>query len=281
MLYAMKIGPLATTEGFMFAFVATTPAGISEPVMAKNDNQGLKELLALHPGVGKDQLTCEKALFKAGKPLGFTLARPDQQAIYARASIAMLLALGGTIDIRDPRLLAVINAFCGCSAAFHRSKPWDQFDERTVFHVICEGALNGVYEAVVLRDIDNGLILYEEPGTALKVADQNDAEEYDEAAVDHDYISFNYDETPEYAAEALKAAVNLPLVPRPMRWKDGHEVPTTALELLLLVHVSSAIMDLMRGGESQKLATEALAIDGDHAPPPLRVRVSREPFPVN
>jgi hypothetical protein len=271
MLFAMKLGPVATTEGFVNAYFAWTPERNPDPILADDDEEGLRALLAAHPGVDKSDLRCEKALFKAGKPLGFAVGKPDQEAIYMKASMAMLLALGASLDGHHPRTLVVVNSLASASAELYGMEPWTHFAEDQPLHIRVQGELEKSYEALVLgADHDPpGLVLFESAGAAARVIAGGELD-------DEDHIAFFYEESPEYAVDAIDAAVHMPRYPRAISWQEGEEEPIDSAEILVLVNVIVGLMHMIEGGHDG--LTMGIPIDGEQAPPPITVDLSDGPL---
>jgi len=84
MLYAIKLGPIETSEGRVSAYVGFTETHALPPVVSNQDKDGLEQLAQQAQG---HDLRCDRGLARAGKPLGFTAAPlPDWARFGGRLS---------------------------------------------------------------------------------------------------------------------------------------------------------------------------------------------------
>lgn len=239
MLYAFKLGPIETGEGFTTTYVGMTPNEALPPLFVAHATEALKSLA---DQAGDLELRCEPALARAGKAIGFEPATAPEWVAGPRAVLAWGLAMGNG----GGKLLgAPIPEFLHASAAFMKAKPWRHWDNEDIVELDVTGARERTYEASIMGcgGEEYGIALYEEKGAIAKLTRFFDAGRMHEAAKLRS-IAVTMDDEPMWAIRALKEVFGLARVPVPIKVARGAPGPVDALDLVTLTAALRAIAQL-------------------------------------
>ncbi len=235
MLYAFKLGPIHTDDGEMTGVFAMTPERALEPRFGRAPT-ALREFAKLAAG---DELLCEPALAKVGKPFGFVAADAPEWAAEPRAILAFGLALGNAA----PPPSSPIVDFLDATSAFVHAAPWRYWDNGHVIDVrITRDSKTLEYEGCIMGagGLEFGLALYPEKGSIARlnrVRSPRDARNVESIAV-------TMDDEPAWAIDALEEAFGLDGIPVPIRIAKGRPGPARSDDLATLAIALRAIADL-------------------------------------
>lgn len=235
MLYAIKLGPIETGEGRVSAYVGFTETRALPPVLASRDQDGLEQLARQAQG---HDLRCERALSRAGKPLGFAAAPLPDRVRFGRATLAFSLARpGGRV-----RNLDVVENFLASMAAFCRAAPWRFWCDNDPL-VLTESGIE--YEACIMGagGQEYGIALYDQKGAVKEIARLIDAGRMRDAAA-LGSLAATVDDEPRWAGKAIGDAFGAECVPVPLKVSGGRPRPVDEQEMLTLAAALRAIASL-------------------------------------
>lgn len=239
MLYAFKLGPVETHEGFFTTYVGMTPDEALPPIFADRPTDALKSLAKRAEG---RELRCDPSLARIGKTLGFEPIKAPEWVSIPRAVLAFGLALGNG----GAKLLgAPIPEFLDASAAFMKAKPWRHWDNGDVVDVQVSGLRNMQYEASIMGcgGQEYGVALYEEKGAIEKLSRFFDEGRMHDAASLRS-IAVTMDDEPAWAIKAIKNAFGLARLPVPIKVAKGAPGPVDAMDLATLATALRAVAQL-------------------------------------
>ncbi|TMB34320.1 MAG: hypothetical protein E6J58_18770 [Deltaproteobacteria bacterium] len=235
MLYAIKLGPIETSEGRVSAYVGFTETHALPPVVSNQDKDGLEQLAQQAQG---HDLRCDRGLARAGKPLGFTAAPLPDWARFGRATLAFALARpGGRI-----RNLDVVENFLASVAAFCRATPWRFWSDNDPLSLTVSGS---EFEACIMGAgcQEYGIALYEQKGAVKKITRLIDAGRMQDAAA-LGSLAVTVDDEPRWAAKAIGDAFGAACVPVPLKISAGRPRQVDEGEMVTLAAALRAIAGL-------------------------------------
>jgi len=253
MLYAFSLGPIETEEGTATAYVGLTPTHAFPILFGAPPAEALRELAKDAEG---EELRCDPSLASLAAPFGFEPCEPPAWAVAARATLALVMALGdlGAQIARGP-----VEHFLSATSAFMQAEPWKHWKDDAVVDVRVSGLEDKTYEASIMgaAGIEYGLALYEGRGAMVKIARLQDEGRTREAKVRA--IAVTVDQKPAWALEPIEAASGLRGVPVPMKMADGGAGPVDAIDLATL---AAALLAVAKLTPLQPEASARLAADG-------------------
>jgi len=241
MLHAFRLGPIEFPEGDQLVYAALGNAGPVQPVFARSDEEGLRDLVA---AAGGEPVQCEPGLATAARSLGLRSGRLPPEALQFRASLAVALALGpeaGTIGARE--LGALVAAF----ARFWKARTWERFDsDLAVPVVVAARGRSGVHEASVLGGGGEqfGVALYPEAGSVARMTRLVDEDRLDEVQ-QIPSISVTFQDEPAYVVRAMEDAHGVPGFPTPLAVGGGEVKLASAADVRLLTAALDAFASMM------------------------------------
>jgi hypothetical protein len=239
MLYAFKLGPIETGDGFFTTYVGMTPDEAFPPMSANSPTDALRSLAEQANG---HDLRCEPSLARAGKTLGFEAAKAPDWVAFPRATLAFGLALGNS----GAKLLgAPIPEFLAASAAFMKARPWRHWANGDIVDVRVTGLREKQYETSIMGSggQEYGIALYEEKGAISKLSRLYDEGRVHEAPNIRS-IAVTMDDEPAWAIKAMKEAFGLARLPIPMKVARGAPGPVDAIDLATLATALLAVAQL-------------------------------------
>lgn len=240
MRFAIKLGPVETGEGRINVYTAVGEAGVTPPVLARRDLDGLRQLAEQAPG---EELRCEPGLAGAARTLGLSFGPLPEPVLRERGLLAVVLALGDLVGRAGDleALLALVLA----GAAFWRARPWRHWYNIQALDVEVSGALARRFEGSILGNggQEYGVALYARKGALRRVSALVLEGRMEEAAY-LPAIGVTMDDGPRYAVKALEDAFDLPRVPVPMKIRRGGAGPVAARELAVLAAALRAVAAL-------------------------------------
>lgn len=254
MLYAFKLGPIETGDGFMTTYVGMTPDEALQPKFAARPADALRSLAEQAAG---HELRCEPSLARAGKAVGFEPAKAPEWVAFPRATLAFGLALGN----HGSKLFgAPIPDFLAASATFMKARPWRHWDNGDVVDLRVTGLRNEQYEASIMGSggQEYGIALYEEKGAIAKLSRLFDEGRVHEAANIRS-IAVTMDDQPLWAIKAVKDAFGLARLPVPIKVARGAPGPVDAIDLATL---ATALMAVAQLTPRKTETTARLEVDG-------------------
>jgi hypothetical protein len=237
MLFALRIGPVPTGETpFRVLIGGDENERVVGPVVADNDAEGLRALKAKVQGGLRSPLLCEKALTLAGRANGFEVAEPPAWLLRARAALALVLALGPSLQKVPPQ---VVLELLDAAESFWLAKPWRHVDLDETLHVGFTAPEPLVFEASILGSggQEFGVALYEGTGALAKMRRARSAPR---TASKVNSIAVTFDPGPAFALDAIKGPFGLEAVPVPLAVDAGRLRPISSSEVLLLATVLRA-----------------------------------------
>jgi len=254
MLYAFKLGPIETGDGFFTTYVGMTPDEAFQPTFADRPTDALRSIAERAKG---HELRCEPSLARAGKAVGFEPAKAPDWVALPRATLAFGLALGNS----GAKLIgAPIPEFLAASAAFMKARPWRHWDNGDIVDVRVTGLRDKQYEASIMGagGQEYGIALYEEKGAIEKLSRLHDEGRVPEAVTIRS-IAVTMNDEPLWAIKAVKEAFGLARLPVPMKVARGAPGPVDAIDLATLATALMATAQLT----PRKTETSArLEVDG-------------------
>ena len=241
MLHAFRLGPIEFPEGDQLVYAALGDAGPVQPVFARSDEEGLRDLVA---AAGGEPVQCEPGLATAARSLGLRSGRLPPEALQFRASLAVALALGpeaSTIGARE--LEALVAAF----ARFWKARTWERFDsDLAVPVVVAARGRSGVHEASVLGGGGEqfGVALYPEAGSVVRMTRLVDEDRLDEVQKIPS-ISVTLQDEPPYVVRAMEDAHGVPGFPTPLAIGGGKVKLASAADVRLLTAALDAFASMM------------------------------------
>ena len=241
MLHAFRLGPIEFLEGDQLVYAALGDVGPVQPVFARSDEEGLRDLVA---AAGGEPVQCEPGLATAARSLGLRSGRLPPEALQFRASLAMALALGpeaSTIGARE--LEALVAAF----ARFWKARTWERFDsDIAVPVVVADRGRSGVQEASVMGKGGEqfGVALYPEAGSVARMARLVDEDRLDEVE-QVPSISVTLQDEPRYVVRAMDDAHGVPGFPTPLAVGGGGMKLASAADVRLLTAALDAFVSMM------------------------------------
>lgn len=241
MLHAFRLGPIEFPEGDQLVYAALGDAGPVQPVFARSDEEGLRDLAA---AAGGEPVQCEPGLATAARSLGLRSGRLSPEALQFRASLAMALALGpkaSTIGARE--LEALVAAF----ARFWNARTWERFDsDLAVPVVVAARGRSGVHEASVLGGGGEqfGVALYPAAGSVARMTRLVDEDRLDEVQ-QIPSVSVTLQDEPPYVVRAMEDAHGLPGFPTPLAVGRGKVNLASSADVRLLTAALDAFASMM------------------------------------
>jgi hypothetical protein len=244
MFHLLKLGPvgLSQSQESINVYLRVSAAGeFASPVFEKEDAAGVRALLE---GLEASEVCCEPALEDTARSLGLRVEVPPEQALTARAAIAVFMAW-------EQRGVAALGAdkallFVQAATEFWEARPWEHWDDSQPFTVTLSGAQARTYEGSVFgggEEGGEGMALYEQSG-ALQVLMDLQVQGKARAATSLPAIAVTMDHRPAYAVEALSAAHRAPRLPLPLKTgPSGLSIPST-VEAVVLVAALRAMARL-------------------------------------
>lgn len=239
MLYAFKLGPIETGEGFLTTYVGMTPDEAFQPTFADRPADALRSIAERAKG---HELRCEPSLARAGKAVGFEPAKAPDWVTFPRATLAFGLALGNSgAKLRGapvPELLAA-------SAVFMKARPWRHWRNGDIVDVRVTGLRDKQYEGSIMGagGQEYGIALYKEKGAMTKLSRLYHEGRVPDAATIRS-IAVTMNDEPLWAIKAIKDAFGLAHLPFPMKVARGAPGPVDAIDLATLATALMAIAKL-------------------------------------
>ena len=239
MLYAFKLGPVETREGFFTTYVGVTPDKMLPPIFAARATDALRSLAERAEG---RELGCEPSLARIGKAIGFEPMKAPEWVAIPRAMLAFGLALGNG---GGQLLGAPILEFLTASAGFMKAKPWRHWNNGDIVDVQVSGLRDAHYEASIMGGggLEYGVALYEEKGAMEKVKHLFEEGRIPDASSLRS-IAVTMNDEPAWAIKAVKDAFGLARVPHPIRVANGAPGPVDAMDLATLATALRAVARL-------------------------------------
>jgi hypothetical protein len=241
MLYAIKLGPIETTdEGRVCAYLGyAKDRGEMPPAFAAGDLEGLRELLE---HAGERELCCEPALAPVGRRLGFRKAPIPDWVLPGRAETAFALAMGSLAE--DPRE-APFDQLLRAAAVFWQRTPWRRLSETDLMRVDVTGGATSRYYAMVMgaRRQEHGLALYAHEDI-VDYGSFSDMDDIRREAELMSNIAVTLYPGPPWAMRAVRDAYRLPAMPAPIKLVRGEPRKIGQLEILTLAAAMEAISQL-------------------------------------
>jgi hypothetical protein len=236
MRFVFKIGPLPMRDGEGSAFFVHPPEGSKFASLGATDLEGLEQVATLYI---PEDLECEPALAAAAAQFGIRPGVITPERAHIIGLRAFDLALPHHYDAVKRE--GIIYQFGLASSQFWRASPWRYDFAQRPIHVSLSGNRGSTFEAMVLGgELQYGLFLYPQAGSvrrAIELAHEGALEE----AARIDSIGVTFQDSPDFAVDAMQRSYDLPRLPVPTRITNGSGVPLEDLDLLSIATALSAV----------------------------------------
>lgn len=264
-MHLFHLGPLITGEGDCYVVVTMDDDGFAHPSFGQTLEEALREAVQ---GLASKPALVTPALALLAKRHGLTSAPLPREFIEARALLALSMANDASFREHPPE---AVTAFAQAAKAFYDAEPWLVWEAEELLHARVTGALEHVYEGVIMGGAGRefGLALYDKPGAIERLHSGP------KAAMREDALSVTTgDPDTDFALEPMRDAFGLSHVPLVMRLKRSRLGAASTTELLMLALTLRAASKLAPDHLS---AREALELTIDDEPIKLEVSVTIAP----
>jgi hypothetical protein len=238
--FAFKLGPIPLEQGDVNAYVAFASDTLkSHVVFDTRDADGVARLARKLAGRA---VSCEPRLGRLGRKHGFVSRPLPGELMLVRATLALAFAWGPAADEVLPEHIGELLL---TAAALWEAAPWRRWDNEACFTATLSGALEGERELMVLGNggEEFGFVLFDEAGGHGEMSGLARSERY-EAASRIPCLALNYDEWPEFAAEAVEDATGMPRLPAPLRLTREGPGLADLVDVRLLTATARALRDV-------------------------------------
>jgi len=240
--HVARLGPIETEDGEGWFYLAVTGEERLAMINGDDDAAALRDALARF---GDQPRTCDPALIRAGRALGFTAGETPDWAAPPIATMAFMLASGEMIALEAGPLAveAVLMAF----AQFLRAEPWTFLTDEIVVDLTVRvgGDPPIVYDAVVMGagGIETGLALYQGPDARAALSAAR-ASGDPERLRTFPMLSISVETEPTWAAERIGDVYGMAVVPLVMASGPQGRRGATARDLAILSAAIAAVLPL-------------------------------------
>ena len=211
-----------------------------------------------------DRLACEPALAAAARAVGLATKELTPDEANQIGVIALELAMPGQLTEVSAQ---AIYHFGTASRAYHEASPWKSHFACETIAITLSGAIKQTLCARVLGVMGGsaGLVLYSSPASIDQIVDRFENRQLD-GAESVDALGVTFEETPEFAIDAMRRAYGLSWFPLLTKLRDGVHGAIENDDLLILaasLRAVSALSDLSRTSEAE-IRVDDLGVQGLH-----------------
>jgi hypothetical protein len=241
-IYALRVGELPVATGRAIAYLSIDEHGIVAPVVAANDEAGLREIVA---GAGGREVICEEALGPAARRLGLRVQPLPPWTLGPRAELATFIHLGEAGI--EPGALPAVGPALHAAGELISHQPWSWLLNGDVvdFEIATPGRPPRHFEGCVMGagGQEFGVALYDQPGSLARLAKASERGRPDKAHA-IDAYGFTLDGGPRWVAEAVAAAYGVEVVIAPIRLRGGQVRAVSADDLTVMASAAAAAAHL-------------------------------------
>jgi hypothetical protein len=262
MHYLMPLGPVSAGKDVVWMVFG---ASETEPPVVGAAPSIAQAFADLQPQLAGRPFVCAPELVDAlGQPR-LPSAEPPEGALKMCAAFALQMAHGPQLGPENfPNLCHLLELAVELADA----APWELWHSGQVIELRAKGSVTGTWDLVILGNAGQNFGVGLHPrGAVAKLL----ARDEEDPAPPSQLLALDLDDSPEFAARAMEAAVGLDAVPMITRLKRGKPARPSRAELLLL---EAAVAAACRLEPEERVVHAVAALEGERvevtlrAPPP-------------